>query len=69
MDISGFVEFEDAKRACEGVLRFSESVLSPVLRIEAIENSFKCELSGKRIIRGEAHLIKAESLDQLLPLA
>ena len=50
MDISGFPEFENLKRANKGVLRFSESVLTPVLRIEAIDNSFKCQLRLRIII-------------------
>jgi SNF2 family DNA or RNA helicase len=61
--MNDFPQFEDAKRNSDGSLRFSESVLTPVLRIEATDGNFKCELFGKRVVRGDALFIKAESLE------
>lgn len=60
--MSDLLQFDDAKRDSDGSLRFSESVLTPVLRIEATNECFKCELFGKRVIRGNAFFIRAESL-------
>lgn len=63
MEITDIFDFEEARRSADGAYRFSNSVLSPVLHIGVSGDGFQCTLLGKRVIRGEARLIKAESLE------
>ena len=66
MEITDIFDFEEARLSADGVYRFSNSVLSPVLHIGVSGDGFQCTLLGKRVIRGEARLIKAESLEHNL---
>lgn len=55
-------DFQEAKTLYSGSYTFSESILEPVLKIEACDESFVCKLYGKRVMRGIPKLIPAESV-------